>query len=70
MGRNRNIGVVQQVPKVWLSKKELCSYLGVSERYIETCINVNPRVKIFRLSNRIVLYSKENIDAVVMASEI
>lgn len=70
MGRSRNIGIVQQVQKVWLNKKELCNYLGVSERYIETCINLNPKVKLFKLSERTILYSKENIDAVVRSSEI
>lgn len=70
MGRSRNIGIVQKVPKIWLSKKELSCYLGVSERYIETCINMNPKVKIFKLSDRTTLYNKENIDAIVKASEI
>lgn len=70
MPRKRNIGIVQQIPKIWLSKKELCTYLGVSERYIETIINMNPSIKMFKLSDRTVLYNKDNIDAVIMAAEI
>lgn len=70
MSRKRNIGIVQQVQKVWLSKKELSAYLGVSERYIEKVVNMNPAIKMFKLSDRTVLYSKDNVDAVIMAAEI
>ncbi len=70
MARRRILGSVQPLQKVWLTKKELCKYLGVSERYVETTINPNPKVKMFQLSSRTVLYSRENIDAVVMAAEI
>lgn len=70
MARKKMVGMVQPLPKVWLTKKELCTYLGVSERYVETSINLNPRVKLYRLSDRTVLYSRDNIDAVVRASEV
>lgn len=70
MGRTRNIGKVEPVPKVWLTKKELAAYLGVSERYIETAINNDPRIDLFRLSNKIVLYDRSNIDAVIRRSKV
>ena len=70
MARQRIIGKIQPVPKVWLSKKELAAYLGVTMRYIEMNINTNPKVDIYRPSERIVLYNKENIDQIVRRSKI
>ena len=70
MGRTRNIGKIVPVQKVWLSKKELAAYLGVTTRYIEMNINTNPKVDIYRPSERIVLYNKENIDQIVRRSKI
>lgn len=70
MPRKRNLGVVSPLQKIWLSKKELAKYLGVSERYIEANLNMNPKVRIFRLSERTTLYNRENIDAVIMSSEV
>ena len=52
MARTRNIGKIMPVPKVWLSKKELAAYLGVSTRYIEVNININPKVHLYRMSDR------------------
>ena len=57
------------VPKVWLSKKELAAYLGVSTRYIEVNINTNPKVDLYRMSDRVVLYNKENIDLIIRRSK-
>lgn len=68
MARTRNLGKVMPIPKIWLSKKELAAYLGVSTRYIETNINTNPRVEVYRPTGRIALYSKENIDLVIRRS--
>lgn len=62
MPRQRNIGRVKDVEKVWLSKKELAAYLGVSERYVEENLNTNPKIEMYRISPRCVLYRKENID--------
>ena len=70
MPRQRIIGKVEPVQKVWLSKKELAAYLGVTTRYIEMNINTNPRVEMYRPSERIVLYNKENIDRMVRRSKI
>lgn len=70
MPRQRIIGKVEPVQKVWLSKKELAAYLGVTTRYIEMNINTNPKVDIYRPSERIVLYNKENIDQIVRRSKI
>lgn len=69
MARTRNIGKIMPVPKVWLSKKELAAYLGVSTRYIEVNINTNPKVDLYRMSNRVVLYNKENIDLIIRRSK-
>jgi len=69
MARTRNIGKIMPVPKVWLSKKELAAYLGVSTRYIEVNINTNPKVDLYRMSDRVVLYNKENIDLIIRRSK-
>lgn len=69
MGRTRNIGKIVPVQKVWLSKKELAAYLGVTTRYIEMNINTNPRVDVYRMSDRVVLYNKENIDLIIRRSK-
>ncbi len=69
MGRTRNIGKIVPVQKVWLSKKELAAYLGVTTRYIEMNINTNPRVDVYRMSERVVLYNKENIDLIIRRSK-
>lgn len=69
MARKRNIGKIMPVPKVWLSKKELAAYLGVSTRYIEVNINTNPKVDLYRMSDRVVLYNKENIDLIIRRSK-
>ena len=69
MARTRNIGKIMPVPKVWLSKKELAAYLGVSTRYIEVNINTNPKLDLYRMSDRVVLYNKENIDLIIRRSK-
>lgn len=69
MARQRIIGKVEPVQKVWLSKKELAAYLGVTTRYIEMNINTNPRVDVYRPSERIALYNKENIDQLIRRSK-
>ena len=69
MARQRIIGKIQPIPKVWLSKKELAAYLGVSTRYIEVNINTNPKVDLYRMSDRVVLYNKENIDLIIRRSK-
>ena len=70
MGRTRNIGKVLGVEKIWLNKKEAAAYLGVSERYVETNINTNPQIDIYRISERVFLYSKSSIDKMVLKSKI
>lgn len=70
MARTRNIGKVEGVHKVWLSKKEVAAYLGVTERYIEENINKRPDVNIYRLSGRCFLYNKDNLDSIILNSRI
>lgn len=69
-GKSVNIGKISTVEKVYLSKKELMAYIGMSERYIETVINRNPDVELYRLSGRCVLYRKDNIDRVIQKARI
>lgn len=68
MGRTKSIGKVESVQKIWLSKKELASYLGVPERYVESNLNTNPEIEIYRISPRCCLYSKDNIDRTIKRS--
>ncbi len=69
MARTRNLGKVMPIPKIWLSKNELAAYLGVTTRYIELNINTNPKVDVYRPSERTVLYNKENIDQIIRRSK-
>lgn len=70
MGKKRVLGEVKPIDKVWLSKKELCAYLGVSDRYIEATFNLNPKIEVYRISERIYLYNKQNIDEMIEKSKI
>lgn len=69
MARTKNLGKVMPIPKIWLSKNELAAYLGVTTRYIELNINTNPKVDVYRPSERTVLYNKENIDQIIRRSK-
>ncbi len=70
MPRQRNIGKVEPTPKIWLSKKEVAAYLGVTERFVDENINKRPDIYIYRISHKCFLYSKENIDNVIRKSRI
>lgn len=65
MPRQRTIGKVEPIQKVWLSKKEAAAYIGVSERYMDENINQRPDVELYRLSGRCTLYRRENLDRIV-----
>lgn len=64
------MGKVEPVQKIWFTKKELCSYLGVTERFVERIINPMPGVEIFQPSGRTYLYNKENIDRMIRRSKV
>lgn len=68
--QKKNIGKVEAISKVWLSKKEVAAYMGVSERFIEENINKRPDVDIYRLSGKCFLYNKDNLDTVIRRSRI
>lgn len=70
MPRQKKIGKVEPIQKVWLSKKEAAAYMGVSERYMDENINLRPDVELYRLSGRCTLYSRENLDRMVMKCRI
>lgn len=70
MTRTKNLGRVTPLEKVWLSKAELAAYLGVSERYVLENINTNPKVNIYRLSNKAYIYDRQNIDDLIRSSKI
>lgn len=70
MPRQKKVGKVEPVQKVWLSKTELAAYLGVSERYVLENINTNPKVNIYRLSNKAYIYDRQNIDDLIRSSKI
>lgn len=56
------IGKTVPVEKIFFSKKDLTQYLGVTERFVSDVINKDPNVRIYRLSKRNFLYSKDSID--------
>ncbi len=68
MPRQRNIGQIESIQKVYISKSELAYYLGVTERYIEENLNKNPEIEIYRLSKRCFLYRIDNINRIVKKS--
>lgn len=65
MAAGRKTGRVEPVPKIWLSRKEAAAYLGVTEELLRSKIDLDPKIKIYRLSERTTLYSVENLDAYV-----
>lgn len=70
MPKQKIIGKIEPVQKVWFSKKEAAAYMGVTERFIEDNINKRPDVDIYRLSVKCFLYSKDNLDTVIRRSRI
>lgn len=70
MPRQKAIGKVEPIQKVWLSKKEAAAYLGVTERYMDENINQRPEIDLYRLSGRCTLYNRDNLDRMVMKSRI
>lgn len=64
------IGKTVPVEKIFLSKKDLTAYLGVTKRFVENVINKDPKIRIYRLSERKILYSKESIDRWVRSYKI
>lgn len=70
MPRQRNIGKIESIHKVWLSKKEAAAYLGVTERYMDENINKRPDIDLYRLSCKCFLYNKENLDRMITRSKI
>jgi hypothetical protein len=42
----------------------------VSERYVLENINTNPKVNIYRLSNKAYIYDRQNIDDLIRSSKI
>jgi len=69
MSRQKIIGKIEPIQKVWLSKKEAAAYLGVTERYMDE-INKRPDIDLYRLSNKCFLYSKDNLDSMIRKSRI
>lgn len=65
MAIGRKIGKVEQVSKIWLSRKEAAAYLGISEEFMRSKIDLDPKIKIYRLSERTTLYNVENLDTYV-----
>lgn len=63
--RQKNIGKVVETQKVYLSKPELAAYLGTTVRYIDRNIILNPDIEVYRLSTKLTLFRKDNIDAVI-----
>lgn len=54
MPRQRNIGKIEPTPKIWLSKKEVAAYLGVTERFVDENINKRPDSFISKFLQKVV----------------
>lgn len=61
----RKTGRVQPVTKIWLSRKEAAAYLGITEELMRTKIDLDPKINVYRISERTSLYSVENLNAYV-----
>lgn len=59
---------VVTVEKIYLSRKELAVYLGISERQIKDTVDKLQGVERYKPSRNIVLYRKDNIDKVIRKS--
>lgn len=70
MARERNIGKVEPVPKIWLSSQEAAAYLGVSARYLRDNIDTMPEVEVYSIGGNKKFYRLENIDKIIRKNKV
>lgn len=58
------------IEKVWLSRKEVAAFLGITERSVRDAIEMNPIVEVFKINSKITLYSVDSINKLVRKSRI
>ena len=61
MGRQKNIGKVEPVQKIWLSAKEAMAYLGGSMDLLEKLRN-NAEISFSKYNNRTIWYDLKSIE--------
>lgn len=66
----KTLGKVVAIDKVFLTRKELASYLGVTEKLIRERFDLDPDVEIYKYTQKLVFYRKDNIDEVILKCRI
>lgn len=70
MARDRIIGRVEPVRKVWLSTREAAAYLGVSVRYLRDQLDVIPEVEVYNIGGNKKFYRIENLDRLITKNKV
>ena len=70
MARERSVGKIEPVPKVWLSSKEAAAYLGVSSRYLRDNIDTMPEVEIYSIGGNKKFYRLENLNRLIIQGKV
>lgn len=70
MARQKALGKVETIQKVWLSMSEAAAYLGVSTRYLRDNIDPIPEVEIYSLGGNKKFYRLDNLDRVIRRGKV
>lgn len=67
MARERKLGKVVPVDKIWLSLDELAAYIGLDNRAAARHFNKNEKVRKYELSQRTHLYDRADVDKYLLS---
>lgn len=68
MAKEKTIGKVQPIEKVWLSKDEAKAYLGCSDRYLRT-LKEKAQISFSKYGNTI-WYDKRSIERFILRNKV
>ena len=70
MARDRSIGKIEPVQKIWLSTREAAAYLGVSVRFLRDQLDVIPEVEVYNIGGNKKFYRRENLDRLITKGKV
>ncbi|WP_293738921.1 DNA-binding protein [uncultured Parabacteroides sp.] len=70
MARERSIGKIEPVQKIWLSTREAAAYLGVSVRFLRDQLDVIPEVEVYNIGGNKKFYRLENLDRLITKGKV
>lgn len=70
MTRERKVGRIEPVHKIWLSTQEAAAYLGVSVRFLRDQLDVIPEVEVYNIGGNKKFYRLENLDRLITKGKV